>query len=99
MTAHEAVMFFNTHEHDVHIVMDVYFSDREPVKGIPVTVPAERVISLRMDLKEDLNGVEIPVLTQYALRITASDTVVVQFGRLDTTQHNMSYYPGIGYCE
>ena len=99
MIAHEALMIFNTLEEDVQVVIDIYYSDREPVKGIPVTVPAERVISLRMDLKEDLNGVEIPLLTQYALRVTASAPVVVQFGRLDTTQNNMSYYLGVGFCE
>ena len=99
MTAHEALMLFNTHEKSVDVKIDIYFSDREPVKNIPVTVPAERVISLRMDLPEDLNGTEIPLLTQYALRITASEPIVVQFGRLDTTQENMAYYVGIGFCE
>ena len=52
-----------------------------------------------MDLKEDLNGVEIPLLTQYALRVTASAPVVVQFGRLDTARNNISYYLGVGFCE
>lgn len=99
MIAHEALMLFNTREQDVDVKIDIYYSDREPVKNIPVKVPAERVISLRMDLKEDLNGTEIPLLTQYALRITASEPIVVQFGRLDTTQKNMSYYVGVGYCE
>lgn len=99
MIAHEALMIFNTHETAVNAVIDVYFSDRDPVKGIPVTIPAERIISLRMDLPEDLGGTEIPLLTQYALRVTADLPVVVQFGRLDTTQQNMSYYVGIGWCE
>ena len=99
MVAHEALMLFNTHLKAVDVTIDVYFSDREPVKNIPVTIPPERIISLRMDLPEDLNGVQIPLLTQYALRITASEPIVVQFGRLDTTQENMSYYVGVGFCE
>ena len=99
MVAHEALMLFNTHLKGVDVTIDVYFSDREPVKNIPVTIPPERIISLRMDLPEDLNGVQIPLLTQYALRITASEPIVVQFGRLDTTQENMSYYVGVGFCE
>jgi len=99
MEAHEALMLFNVHECEVKVMIDIYYSDRDPVKNIPVTVPAERIIALRMDHKEDLAGNEIPLLTQYALRITASEPIVVQFGRLDTTQTNMAYYLGVGYCE
>ena len=99
MIAHEALMLFNTHEEAVDVLIDVYYSDRDCVKDIPVKVPPERIISLRMDLKEDLGGHQIPLLTQYALRIRASLPIVVQFGRLDTTQKNMSYYVGTPYCE
>ena len=99
MEAHEALMLFNTHEKAVRCRIDVYYSDRDPMRGIAVEVPAERIIALRMDHRKDLNGYEIPPLTQYALRITASEPIVVQFGRLDTTQNNMAYYVGIGYCE
>ena len=99
MIAHEALMLFNTHEEAVNVKIDVYYSDRDPVKDIAVTVPPERIISLRMDLPEDLGGHQIPLLTQYALRIRADQPIVVQFGRLDTTQSNMSYYLGVGWCE
>lgn len=99
MEAHEALMLFNTDIRDVEVKIDVYFSDRDPVKDIPVHVPAERIIALRLDHPEDLNGVVIPPLTQYALRIRASSPIVAQFGRLDTTQTNMAYYVGVGFCE
>ena len=99
MEAHEALMLFNTSEETIRAVIDVYYADREPVKGIMVEVPAERIITLRLDHPEDLNGTVIPKLTQYALRITASQPVVAQFGRLDTTQNAMAYYVGVGYAE
>ena len=99
MEAHEALMLFNTHSEPVEAFVDVYFSDRPPVKDIRINVPAERIIALRMDHPEDLNGTVIPALTQYALRIRASLPVVVQFGRLDTTQNNMAYYVGVGFSE
>ena len=99
MEAHEALMLFNTHEKEVKVKIDIYYSDREPVKDIPVTVPAERIIALRLDHPEDLAGAVIPPVTQYALRIRAEEPIVVQFGRLDTTQTNMSYYVGIPYYE
>ncbi|MBE6364702.1 MAG: sensory rhodopsin transducer [Lentisphaerae bacterium] len=97
--AHEALMFFNTHEQDSEVTIDIYFSDREPVKGIKVNAPAERVIALRLDHPEDLAGTVIPPLTQYALRITSELPIVSQFGRVDTTQNAMSYYVGVGHAE
>lgn len=99
MEPHEALMFLNTHDVDAQVVIDVYYSDREAVKGIKVTAPAEKVISLRLDNPDDLNGVQIPLLTQYALRISSSLPIVCQFGRLDTTQNAMSYYVGVGFAE
>ena len=99
MESHEALMIFNTSNEAVESIIDVYFSDRDPIKNIKIDIPAERIISLRLDKPEDLNGAVIPALTQYALRITSSHPVVCQFGRLDTTQEAMAYYVGVGYAE
>ena len=99
MEAHEALMLFNTSATEADVLIDVYFSDRSPAKAIPVKVGAERIIALRLDHPGDLGGLEIPPLTQYALRIRSSINIVAQFGRLDTTQNNMAYYGCIGYSE
>jgi len=99
MEAHEALMLFNPSAEPAQVVLDIYYSDRAPDKNITVTVHPERVIALRLDHPADLGGVVIPPLTQYALRVSASRPVVVQFGRLDTTQVNMAYYGCMGYCE
>ena len=99
MEAHEALMIFNTAELDAQVTIDVYFSDRAPIRGIRVTAPAERIITLRLDHPDDLGGARIPPLTQYALRIAADRPIVCQFGRLDTTQNAMAYYVGVGFAE
>jgi hypothetical protein len=99
LEAHEALMLFNTTETEAEILIDVYFSDADPVKGIPVSMGAERIKTLRLDHPEDLCGLKIPPLTQYALRIRANVNIVAQFGRLDTTQSNLAYYGCIGYSE
>ncbi|MBS1370327.1 MAG: sensory rhodopsin transducer [Lentisphaeria bacterium] len=99
MEAHEALMLFNTGAEATDVKIDIYFSDRPPADEIAVQVCAERVLTLRMDHPADLGGTEIPPLTQYALRIRSSRPVVAQFGRLDTTQSDMAYYVGVGYCE
>ena len=99
MEAHEALMLFNTAARDAQVTIDVYFSDRAPLRGIRVTAPAERIVTLRLDHPADLGGVQIPPLTQYALRIAADIPIVCQFGRLDTTQNAMAYYVGVGFAE
>ena len=86
-------------ENTAEVLIDIYYSDREPERNIAVTVPPERIISLRMDQPEDLAGAVVPPLTQYAVRIRSTIPIVCQFGRLDTTQNAMSYYVGIGYAE
>lgn len=99
MEAHEALMLFNTNAKEADILIDIYFTDRAPVKGIPVKVEPERVKTLRLDHPEDLGGLKIAPLVQYAMRIRSNVSIVAQFGRLDTTQVNMAYYMGIGYQE
>ncbi|MDD3695562.1 MAG: sensory rhodopsin transducer [Lentisphaeria bacterium] len=99
MEAHEALMFFNPSGLAVQVELSVFFSDRAPFKGIIIDVPAERVISIRLDNPADLGGALIPPLTQYALQVSASAPIVCQFGRVDTTQQALAYYVGVGYCE
>ena len=99
MEPHEALMLFNTSAEEAKVVIDIYYSDRPPQKNITVAVPGERIISLRMDDPADMGGNVIPLLTQYAVRVSSSIPIVCQFGRLDTTQNAMSYYVGIGYAE
>jgi hypothetical protein len=99
LEAHEALMLLNVTDRPAEAKIDVYFEDRDPVKDIAVTVGAERVICLRMDMPEHVGGLSIPPMTQYALRVSADVPIIVQFGRLDTTQPNLAYYSSMGYRE
>lgn len=99
MEAHEALMLFNPSEQPVEAEISIYFSDRAPIKGIRLSVEAERVFTIRLDHPDELGGAVIPPVTQYALQIQASAPIVCQFGRLDTTQNAMAYYVGVGHCE
>ncbi len=99
MEAHEALMLLNTGREEVEAKIDIYFENRDPLRNITVRIAPERIRTLRLDHPEDLNGTVLPVLTQYSLRVRASHNIVAQFGRLDTTQENMAYYTGAGYCE
>jgi len=97
MKSHEALMMLNTGPEPAHVELDLYFEDRDPVKGIRVEVGAERVVCVRMDEADQLNGLSIPPLTQYALRVRSDRRIIAQFGRLDATQPNLAYYCTMGY--
>nr|MBC8252747.1 hypothetical protein [Ardenticatenia bacterium] len=63
MKSHEALMMLNTGPEPAHVELDLYFEDRDPVKGIRVEVGAERVVCVRMDEADQLDGLSIPPLT------------------------------------
>ncbi|KKR04402.1 MAG: hypothetical protein UT30_C0008G0024 [Candidatus Uhrbacteria bacterium GW2011_GWF2_39_13] len=91
MKSHEALMILNTNNKKANVRMDIYFEDKDPVRDIPVTVGAERILCIRIDNPEQL-GYDMPVLTQYSLRIRSDVKVIVQFGRMDVRQSNLAYY-------
>jgi len=90
-------MILNTGETPANVKLDFYFDNKGPLKDIPIRVEAERVICLRLDHPEEIGGVQLPPLTQYALRVRSDVSIVVQFGRLDTAQANLVYYINVGF--
>jgi hypothetical protein len=94
---HEAIMILNCGNEDAVVAMDLFFEDREPVLGIPLKVPARRIRCFRMDHPEELGGLEIKRLQQYAMRFTSDREVVVQYGRMDVSQPNLAYIGMMGY--
>ena len=96
LPGHEALMVTNRNEVDAHITVNLYFEDKAPVKGLHLTIPAERVICTRMDLPICEEQYQIP-FGQYALHIKSNVPVCACFGRLDVRQTNMAYYALAGY--
>ncbi len=99
LEAHEALMVLNTGTEAADIEIDFYFEDLPPIKGIKAEVDGERVSTFRLDNPDDIGGVRLKPLQQYSLRIRSSQPVIIQFGRLDTTQSDLAYYVGVGYAE
>jgi hypothetical protein len=97
LKGHESVVILNTAKEDARISMVLYFTDREPEKGIEFTVPSERVRCIRMDNLEDICGVSVPVELQYAISLESDVPVVAQYGRLDTRSQPMAFYTTSGY--
>ena len=96
---HEAIMILNSNNKNVEVLMDIYFEDKEPIEGIKLIIPARRVKCFRMDHPEEIGGIEIDRLYQYALRFRSDAEVVVQYGRMDVTQPNLAYIGTMAYSE
>ena len=88
---HESIMILNPNAEDAHVLISVYFEDRDPVEDIPYLVPAKRIRCFKSHEKEALGGLEIGIGVQYSMQIKSDVGVVVQYGRLDVQQPNMAY--------
>jgi len=96
---HEAIMILNSSSKNAEVLMDIYFEEKEPVEGIKLVVPARRVKCFRMDHPDEIGGLKIDRLYQYALRFRSNVEVVIQYGRMDVTQSNLAYIGTIAYSE
>lgn len=84
MTSHETVCVLNANDADAHVVITIYYADREPAGPYRITVPARRTRHIRFN---DLDDPEpVPRDTDYASVIEADVPVVVQHTRLDSRQ-------------
>ncbi len=96
---HEAIMILNSNSKDAEVLMDIYFEDKDPIEGIKLSVAAKRIRCFRMDNPDDIGGIRLERLSQYALRFRSNIEVVVQYGRMDVTQENLAYIGSMGYSE
>jgi hypothetical protein len=92
--SHEAICVLNTSERHAKVSISFYFEDREPIKDVPVEVPAERTRHIRTDRIE---GVEVPRGVPYAVRVESDVPVTVQHSRMDTTQPALSLMTAMAY--
>lgn len=96
LTSHETACILNTTDTDAHIIINVYFSDREPVGPYRITVPARRTLHLRFN---DLNDPQpIPKGADYASVIESDVPVIVQHTRLDSRQAELALLTTIAFA-
>ena len=99
LKGHESVIVVNDSTKDATIKVTVFFTDKDSYKDIVWEVKAGRVRCFRMNNLEDMCGFEVPLETQYAMKLESNCNIVVQYGRLDNRQTNLAYYTEIAYSE
>lgn len=96
LLSHETACILNANDRDAHIVLTVFFANREPVV-YRVTVPARRTLHLRFnDLKEPE---PIPLDTDYASVFEADVPIVVQHTRLDSRRAEIALLSTLAYAQ
>jgi hypothetical protein len=79
-------MVLNVSNQPANLELDLYWEDREPTVGIKLRVEPEPVRSLRVPWWEDpgdAERVEVPIRTQYAIRVRSDVPIICQYGRLE----------------
>ncbi len=97
LKGHESVIVVNDSDKEAVINVTLFFTDKESYDKIVWKVAPKRVRCFRMNEVDDMSGYEIPLETQYAMKLTSSQNIVVQYGRLDNRQTNLAYYTTLGY--
>ena len=96
MTSHETVCMLNAGDTDAHVVITVFFEDRDPVGPYKVTVPPRRTKHLRYnDLRDPA---PVPRNTPYASTIVSDVPIVCQHTRLDSRQAANALLSTIAYA-
>ena len=96
MTSHETLCFLNTGDVDAHIVLTLYFEDREPVGPYRLTVPARRTVHRKTNDLDD--PAPVPRDTAYAMPVESDVPVVVQHTRIDTRQAEAALFSTIAWA-
>lgn len=97
MLSHETACILNLTDHEAHIKITIYFSDREPVGPYEIVVAARRTLHLRFNDLTDPSP--IPRDTDYSSLFESDIPVVVQHTRLDSRQAENALLSTIAYGE
>lgn len=88
--SHEALCVLNDRDIPIHIELTLYFEDRDPISGFSVMVEGYRTKHIRMDKIINDKGQTVPKDTPYAIIAECSETVSLQYTRVDTTQSQLA---------
>ena len=97
MESHETVCVLNAGGADAHLVLTVYFPDREPLGPFRILVPARRTRHVRLNELTDPG--RIPMAHDYAYVVESDVPVVVQHTRLDSRQSENALFSIVAFVQ
>lgn len=97
LKGHESVVIVNDSNKKAVIKVKLYFVDEPAYEEITWEVEPQKVKCFRMNNVEHMCGYKVPLETQYAMKLSSSQPIVVQYGRLDNRQTNLAYYTTLAF--
>ena len=97
LKGHESVIVVNDTNKTAHIKVKIFYTDKPCYDKIEWVVEPQRVRCFRMNNAKDMCGYIVEKETQYAMKLSSSVKIVVQYGRLDNRQTNLAYYTTLAY--
>lgn len=88
MESHETACILNTGDEEAHVVLTIYYSNREPGGPYRVNIPPRRTLHLRFNNLSDPEPIAKD--TDYASVIESDMPIVVQHSRLDSRQAELA---------
>lgn len=95
LRSHETACILNPGAEDAHIVLTVYFHDREPAGPYHLTVPARRTLHMRFNELETPE--RVPRETEYSSVFESDQPVVIQHTRLDARLGSIALLSTMAY--
>ena len=97
LISHETACILNAGDQDAHILVTLFFKDREPVGPYRLTVSARRTLHLRFN---DLDEPQpVPRDTNYASVFESNVPIVVQHTRLDSRKVEIALLSTMAYAQ
>ena len=97
LKGHESVVIVNDSDKKAVIDVKIFFTEGAPYTNIKWEVEPQTVKCFRMNNVEHMCGFKVPLETQYAMKLSSSQKIVVQYGRLDNRQVNLAYYTTMAF--
>ena len=97
LKGHESVIVVNDSNKTATIKVKIFYVDKPCYDEIVWTVEPQRVRCFRMNNVDDMCGYVVEKEAQYAMKLSSSQPIVVQYGRLDNRQTNLAYYTTLAF--
>lgn len=97
MTSHETACLLNVSNDPAHVLVTIFYADRDPAGPYQITVPPRRTSHIRFN---DLQDPEpIPRDTDFASLFESDVPIVVQHTRLDSRQAENALLSTMAYTD
>ena len=97
MKSHESVCILNASETPAHVVITIFFSDRDPAGPFSFTIGAKRTRHIRFNELKDPET--IPAAVEFSSVVESDVPIVVQHTRLDSRQSENALMSTIAFSE